>query len=114
MNSNPRALNGTDRRPVGEVGPGPPRSPECSRNGSFRRPHGENREADMMHRSPPIARPTVLLAFGLVVTGCDRAISAAPRTTARDSAGITIVESSAPAWNDRTRWRLEPNPVLDI
>ena len=32
----------------------------------------------------------------------------------RDSAGITIVESFAPAWGDSARWRVGTRPLLDL
>jgi len=32
----------------------------------------------------------------------------------RDSAGVQIVESSRPLWNDDTRWRIDPLPALTV
>lgn len=37
-----------------------------------------------------------------------------PQAIQRDSAGITIVESFEPAWGDSARWRVDPEPVLDL
>lgn len=34
--------------------------------------------------------------------------------TQRDSAGIAIVESTAPAWGDSDAWTIDPEPVLDL
>lgn len=32
----------------------------------------------------------------------------------RDSAGVEIVENTAPAWNDRSAWTVSPQPALEI
>lgn len=37
-----------------------------------------------------------------------------PSVTVRDSAGIPIVEAHWPVWTDTTRWRIDPEPVLDL
>ena len=37
-----------------------------------------------------------------------------PPAVQRDSAGIRIVESFAPAWGDSARWRVDPAPLLDL
>jgi hypothetical protein len=37
-----------------------------------------------------------------------------PGGTERDSAGIRIVEDTAPAWTDETAWRVNDEPTLDI
>ncbi len=34
--------------------------------------------------------------------------------TVRDSAGIRIVENTTPQWQEGERWRLSPEPVVDI
>ena len=37
-----------------------------------------------------------------------------PAVVVRDSAGITIVESLRPAWGDSARWRIDPEPLIDL
>lgn len=37
-----------------------------------------------------------------------------PAVTSRDSAGIEIVESTAPVWAGGAPWRIDPEPLLDI
>ncbi len=53
----------------------------------------------------------VMCCAGLI--GCGRRTDV-PAFTMRDSAGVVIVESTRPAWNDRTTWRLAPDPSLRI
>lgn len=53
----------------------------------------------------------------LVVGGCETASdgsTAAQETATRDSAGIKIVESLAPAWDGGEAWTIDPTPVLQI
>jgi hypothetical protein len=45
--------------------------------------------------------------------GCDAAGDGTAATT-RDSAGVHIVESSAPAWSDADAWRVGPEPDLSV
>jgi len=56
--------------------------------------------------------------IGLVCAGLSAscAESAAPETKAavRDSAGVRIVESAAPAWTEGAAWRLGDRPIVDI
>lgn len=59
----------------------------------------------------------VLLTSVLVLAGCgdsavDRDVAAEP--TVRDSAGITIVENTAPLWAAGQGWRLSEAPVTEI
>lgn len=51
------------------------------------------------------------LAFAGAV-GCE--VESAPASTARDSLGVTIVESAAPAWTVDSSWRIEDEPVVDL
>jgi len=44
---------------------------------------------------------------------CDRPYDGPP-VTEDDSAGVRIVEAHVPVWNDTTRWRLDPEPLLDL
>ena len=53
--------------------------------------------------------PTTL---ALMATGCEEAGPVG--SAVRDSAGITIVENTAPAWNEETSWRLSETPVVTI
>ena len=48
-----------------------------------------------------------------VAAGCGSGSRAAPPVS-RDSAGVTIVESSGPVWGSDNRWRVEPKAFLDI
>jgi hypothetical protein len=63
----------------------------------------------------PAARTSYLLAFTFALAACD-AIGTAPPSTyvVRDSAGVRIVESSAPAWQPGEAWTVTPEPVLHI
>ena len=54
---------------------------------------------------------TVLLGAG-VLAGCGATAGAAPVT--RDSAGVAIVENTAPAWREGEAWRLSAEPSLTI
>lgn len=64
------------------------------------------------------ARLTVLglaAAAAVVIAasaGCEP--GSAPSSTSRDSLGVTIVESVAPAWTPETAWRIEDEPVVDL
>lgn len=44
---------------------------------------------------------------------CDRPYDGPP-VTGDDSAGVRIVEAHVPVWDDTTRWRLDPEPLLDL
>lgn len=55
----------------------------------------------------------VLLALVATGAGCG-ADGAASSSTRRDSAGIAIVESSAPAWGPGDAWTVDPEPILDL
>ena len=60
------------------------------------------------------ASTTVFLAGAVVAfNGCS-ADSAPATYTVRDSAGIEIVESSAPAWRDDEAWMLDRESVVEI
>lgn len=61
------------------------------------------------------ARGTVALSVAVGLAGCGDGVGAAA-SVVRDSAGIRIVESTAPAWQAGTpeAWRIEPEPVVDI
>ena len=50
----------------------------------------------------------------LLASSCAPADDAPPLAVQRDSAGVAIVESFAPAWGDSARWRIGPEPLLDL
>src|SRR5688572_630512 len=56
---------------------------------------------------------TLVAAF-VALTACGAGERTASLATARDSAGITIVESTAPAWTEATSWRVAAAPSFDI
>lgn len=58
------------------------------------------------------ARLTVLGVAAAAAAGCEA--GPAPSSTARDSLGVTIVESVAPAWTPETAWRIEEEAVVDL
>ena len=45
---------------------------------------------------------------------CAPPVDGPPAVVVRDSAGIAIVESSRPTWGDSTRWRIVPEPWIDL
>jgi hypothetical protein len=49
-----------------------------------------------------------------VVAGCSGAETVPSTFAVRDSAGVTIVESSGPAWQPQEGWRLSAAPLLTI
>ncbi|MDP2959093.1 MAG: hypothetical protein Q8N53_21910 [Longimicrobiales bacterium] len=51
----------------------------------------------------------LLLAAGACAGGEPEAL-----VVTRDSAGVTIVESSGPSWTPETAWTVEPVPLLDL
>jgi len=54
-----------------------------------------------------------LPVFGLLLPACGP--SPGPgATTTRDSAGVRIVESSAPRWAGEGGWQVDPEPLLDL
>lgn len=56
----------------------------------------------------------LLVATLAVLHACGPSDDAPPHAIQRDSAGITIVESVRPAWGDSARWRVDPEPLLDL
>ena len=52
-------------------------------------------------------------AVATVAAGCGSGGRVAPPSS-RDSAGVTIVESSGPVWGSEGKWRVEPKAFLDI
>lgn len=70
---------------------------------------------NIFHSIPGPTPPRVFLALVLlpVLPACDRPYDGPP-VTARDSAGVRILEAHIPVWTDSAAWRLDPVPVLDL
>ena len=56
----------------------------------------------------------VLVTTAAFLHACAPSDDAPPQAIHRDSAGIEIVESFSPAWGDSARWRVDPEPLLDL
>ena len=54
------------------------------------------------------------VAACLLAASCSPPGDTPPLAVERDSVGITIVESFAPAWGDSARWRVGDEPLLDL
>jgi len=56
------------------------------------------------------------ITLAALIAGLQACSDAGARQTAtvRDSAGVSIVESTLPAWNERDAWTLDTTPVVDI
>lgn len=68
-------------------------------------------------RSPlcnPAALAVACSLLAWTLPACAPSGDGPPPATRSDSAGITIVESFGPAWGDSARWRVDPEPVLDL
>lgn len=61
----------------------------------------------------PVSRAVLALVAGTASAACGDA-SADLASTARDSAGIRIVESAAPAWKEGQAWTVSAEPTVDI
>jgi hypothetical protein len=62
-----------------------------------------------------LRRPTLLLApLFLAAAACERGTVQGAAVTARDSAGVRIVESSAPAWEPGQEWTIAQEPETVI
>lgn len=62
------------------------------------------------------ARTIGCLVLGVLVavSGCDQPGEGPPGSVARDSAGLEVVESSAPAWGADTTWSVTAEPAVSI
>lgn len=49
-----------------------------------------------------------------LLCACAPPVDGPPAVVVRDSAGTAIVESFRPAWGDSTRWRIDPDPLIDL
>lgn len=61
--------------------------------------------------------PASLVAFPVLLSwtvGCGGDGAGASAWTVRDSAGVRVVESTAPRWAEGEGWRVEPEPLLDL
>jgi len=56
--------------------------------------------------------PVVILS--ILFAGCSDTPPQPGLSTTRDSAGVLIVESLAPIWNEEDRWRLSDEPMVQI
>ncbi len=68
-------------------------------------------------RSPlcnPAALAVACSPLAWTLPACAPSGDGPPPAIRSDSAGITIVESFGPAWGDSARWRVDPEPVLDL
>jgi len=65
-------------------------------------------------RSPAVARLLLLAVIASAVAACGAADRAAEGVVVRDSAGVRIVENSAPAWGPDDAWRIPDAPVVRI
>lgn len=54
------------------------------------------------------------ICIALLLGACGAGERAATGTVVRDSAGIAIVENSSPVWTEETRWRISPEPEVEI
>ena len=58
----------------------------------------------------PIRLPILFVLFA----ACSPSDDLPPLAVQRDSAGITIIESLAPAWGDSAHWRVGVEPLVDL
>lgn len=55
------------------------------------------------------------LLAGLVFTSCSGDVKdAVPAVERRDSPGVRIVEANRPVWDESSRWRIDPVPLVDL
>lgn len=66
----------------------------------------------MKHHAP--CRSVVLTLAAVTASACAADREQAPHSVARDSAGVTIVESTLAAWNADEAWTISGEPLLDI
>jgi len=62
---------------------------------------------------PAASRGLAALLLLPLFPACDHPYDGPP-VTQDDSAGVRVVEAHVPVWNDTTRWRLDPGPLLDL
>ncbi len=54
------------------------------------------------------------MMLATLLCACAPPVDGPPAVVVRDSAGIAIVESFRPAWGDSARWRIDPEPLIDL
>ena len=72
----------------------------------------ENGTGRYSRKEEGLNRSTILMAVILLV-GCSSHVEG-PHFTTRDSAGVRIVESWAPAWENTEGWALDGEAALDL
>ncbi|HVT43401.1 MAG TPA: 6-bladed beta-propeller, partial [Thermoanaerobaculia bacterium] len=70
------------------------------------------RSEHMKHHAP--CRSVMLILAAVTATACASDGGSASRSITRDSAGVTIVESTSAAWNAAEAWTISGDPLLDI
>ncbi len=65
-----------------------------------------------MTRSRP--GPVCLAVLSLVLTGACENVVRSSAVVVRDSAGVTIIESPAPAWRRGEAWTIPPEPLVEV
>lgn len=68
----------------------------------------------MQHRRTPLRPLAMHVLAASVVAACGAGDRADTAPVVRDSAGITIVENSAPAWRPGEGWRIAAEPEVEI
>lgn len=74
-------------------------------------------EFSILKSHKPFVRPLRISIFALLIglmSACGAGTYAEAGFTARDSAGIRIVENASPAWEAGEGWRLSPKPRVHI
>jgi hypothetical protein len=59
-------------------------------------------------------RIAATVAIPWVLLSCQAEPDGSGTVNSSDSAGVSIVSSSAPAWSDNSAWRIQSDPVVDI
>lgn len=71
-------------------------------------------------RPPRSGRRSCVLCYGRALlsgalfVACSRDTRLGPAVEARDSAGVRVVEAHRPVWGDSSRWRIDPEPLVDL
>ena len=72
------------------------------------------KQSSFVARAP--TRPSCALLIGSILSTCsgDTEHAVSPSVERWDSAGVRIVESRRPAWEDSSQWSIDPVPLLDF
>lgn len=71
-------------------------------------------------RPPRSGRRSCVLCYGRALlsgalfVACSGDTRPGPAVEARDSAGVRVVEAHRPVWGDSSRWRIDPEPMVDL